>query len=71
MYHMGKYDTKIYEKAMNAFDCLGVYECARGYLRYEEMRKLSPLKISELHMRNLNGERWDDMIDELIAQKLP
>ena len=48
----------------------GGLPCARGYLRYEEMRKLSPLKISELHMRNLNGERWDDMIDELIAQGL-
>jgi hypothetical protein len=67
---MGKYDAKIYEAAMNTFDDLGAYECARGYLRYEEMRKLSPLKISELHMRNLNGERWDDMIDELIAQGL-
>ena len=49
---------------------VGGLECARGYLRYEEIRKLSPLKISELHMRNLNGERWDDMIDELIAQRL-
>lgn len=68
---MGKYDAKIYKKAIAVFDDLGAYECARGYLRYEEMRKLSPLKISELHMRNLNGERWDDMIDELIAQRLP
>jgi hypothetical protein len=68
---MGKYDAKIYETAMNAFDDLGAYKCARGYLRYEEMRKLSPLKISELHIRNLEGEQWDDMIDELITQKLP
>ena len=68
---MGKYDGTIYNEAMRVFDIRGAYECARGYLRYEEMRKLSPLKISELHIRNLNGERWDDMIDELIAQKLP
>ena len=38
-----------------------------GYERYEKARKLNPRAFTALHKRNLAGERFDDMIDELGA----
>jgi hypothetical protein len=42
-------------------------ELAIGWLRYEALRKLTPQKYTELHRRNMAGERFDDMVDELVA----
>lgn len=44
----------------------GAYEAARGFLRYEKVRTLNLPQMAELTARNLHGERFDDMIDELI-----
>lgn len=41
---------------------------ALGFLRYEALRKLNPRQFAEIHKRNLNGERFDDMIDQLITK---
>jgi len=41
-------------------------ELALGFARYEALRKLNPRQFAEIHQRNLNGERFDDMIDELV-----
>lgn len=43
-------------------------ELAIGWLRYEALRKLTPSKFADLHKRNINGERFDDMVDELVAE---
>ncbi len=47
-------------------DDVGEHECARGYLRYEKMRTLNLRALHELHDRNMQGEKMDDMIDDII-----
>ncbi len=42
-------------------------ELAIGWMRYKALRALSPHQYDELHRRNLKGERFDDMVDELVA----
>lgn len=42
-------------------------EMAVGYLRYEALRRLNPTQFAELHRRNLAGERFDDIVDEMIG----
>lgn len=39
-----------------------------GYLRYEVTRKLNPKDYADLWQRCLKGERFDDMIDDLIRK---
>ncbi len=50
-----------------------IYEAAErleelllAHNRYEAVRKCSPRKFSELYDRNMKGERFDTLIDELI-----
>ena len=43
-------------------------ELALGFLRYEALRKLTPRKFSELHVRNLRGENFDEMVDKLVVE---
>ena len=45
-----------------------IRELALGYLRYETIRKLSPRQYTELHQRNLKGENFDGMVDELVVK---
>ncbi len=47
------------------------YEMARGFLRYEAYRKLKPPECAELYKRNIAGENFDDLIDELILKLTP
>ena len=42
-------------------------ELAVGFARYEALRKLKPYQFEELHKRNLAGENFDAMVDELVA----
>lgn len=44
-----------------------VDELAIGWMRYKALRRLTPQKYTAIHMRNLAGERFDDMVDELVA----
>ena len=41
-------------------------ELAIGFARYEALRKLNPRQYRELHDRNMKGERFDDMVDNLV-----
>ena len=41
-------------------------EAVIGYLRYEELRKLNVNQFAELFKRNIAGENFDKMVDELI-----
>ena len=38
-------------------------------LRYGVLRKLSPREFTELFKRNLNGENFDNMVDELVIRE--
>jgi len=44
-------------------------ELALGWLRYEALRKLTPRHYAELCSRNLNGENFDQMVTDLIANE--
>lgn len=41
---------------------------AHGYLRYEALRKLNATQFGSLVSRNLAGENFDGMVDELIVK---
>lgn len=41
-------------------------EIALGYLRYEALRKINGFQFTTLRGRNLNGENFDGMVDELV-----
>lgn len=43
-------------------------ELAVGFLRYEALRKLNPRQYSEICARNLKGENFDTMIDDLLTE---
>lgn len=47
------------------------FELALGHLRYEALRKLTPLQFAALHKRNLAGENFDEMVDVLVLHKIP
>ena len=42
-------------------------ELVIGWMRYKALRALTPSQFAVLHRRNLAGERFDDMVDELVA----
>ena len=44
------------------------HELAVGWLRYEALRLLTPLKFAQLYQFNLNGENFDDMVTKLIIK---
>ena len=44
-----------------------VDELAIGWMRYKAIRALTPLKFTDLVRRNLAGERFDDMVDAMVA----
>lgn len=45
-----------------------VDELALGYLRYEAIRKVNTQYFAELFTRNLKGENFDKMVDDLVIQ---
>ena len=44
-------------------------ELALGFIRYEALRKLNPSQYRELYERNLTGENFDRMVDNLVLDK--
>lgn len=59
----------ILQKLTETFEGKSKTDLALGYLRYEALRKLTPRQFSELYMRNLKGENFDQMINELIVKE--
>lgn len=43
-------------------DTRSIEELAKGYMMYEEVRRLGVHEFQNLHKRNMNGERFDDMV---------
>ena len=60
--------TKLTELTRKALLKNNAPELALGYLRYEALRRLTPRQFSELNARNLKGENFDRMVDELIVK---
>jgi hypothetical protein len=46
-------------------------DLAAGYLRYEALRKLDWFAFKDLCARNIRGENFDDMVDELVLKGKP
>ena len=44
-------------------------EAAKGLFWYEALRLCNVNQFSEIHSRNLSGERFDDLVDE-FAKKI-
>lgn len=44
-------------------------EAAQGHARYEALRLRNPHTYAELIERNIAGEAFDDMVDELVKAK--
>ena len=42
-------------------------DVCHGFLRYEALRKLNIVEFAALYTRNLAGENFDSMVDELIG----
>lgn len=68
--HQSKIQQRLRPLVLDTIDRVGSYESAKGWLRYEKMRKLNMPELIELRARNMDGEMWDDMIDELIADEI-
>ena len=60
----------VYEKyGRDSFSYAGEHnELVLGYLRYEALRKLTPYQYEKLCKRNLKGENFDGMVDELVIK---
>ena len=43
-------------------------EWLQGYLRYEILRKCNPSDYAKLWERSLKGERFDDLVDEMLKE---
>ena len=43
-------------------------EIILGYLRYESLRKLSPMEYTALYQRNLHGENFDEMVTKIVIE---
>lgn len=55
-------------KASAAMESKNIAELTQGYLRYEEVRRLNITQFEKICVRNINGENFDEMIDELVVK---
>lgn len=55
-------------RVINAIALRTSSELALGYLRYEALRNLNARELGDLHKRNMSGENFDDLVDELIVK---
>ncbi len=65
--HANRLQQAIRDRVLEVMNTESAFECAKGFLRYETLRKLNIPELTDLHRRNLHGERFDDMVDELIT----
>lgn len=61
-------NKKIYEWAIARTERnFNQTELAIGCARYVALRRLNPSQFAEHHRRNIQGENFDKMIDDLIV----
>jgi cobalamin biosynthesis protein CobT len=53
-------------KASSAMESKNIAELTQGYLRCEALRRLTITQFENLCIRNVNGENFDDMVDQLV-----
>ncbi len=54
---------------LHGINAMSMREAAQGHARYEVLRCLNPREFTELYMRGVAGERFDDMVDDLVKEK--
>lgn len=47
----------------------GEVRLAHASIRYEALRRLGPVKFAALHERNLAGENFDGMVDQIAVHQ--
>lgn len=63
-----KCDAEVKQRAWFIAETMPKSILALAYLRYEVIRKLNPRDFTVLFDRNLSGENFDSMIDEMISR---
>jgi len=61
---------KMIDESENLLNTIDGIEAAKGYLRYETIRKLNFFQIENIFIRNLKGKNFDEMIDRLTLERL-
>lgn len=60
---------KMHPLILRTIDAEGNYERAKGWLRYEVLRTMDIHRFTELVNRNVAGENFDEMVDQIIVER--
>lgn len=64
-----KLQQKMRPLVLRTIDTEGDYERAKGWLRYEVLRTMDIRRFTELVNRNVAGENFDEMVDQIIVER--
>ena len=64
-----KLQQKMRPLVLRTIDTEGDYERAKGWLRYEVLRAMDIRRFTELVNRNVAGENFDEMVDQIIVER--
>ena len=64
-----KIQQKLRPLVLKTINTVGDYERAKGWLRYEVLRNMDIRRFTELVNRNVAGENFDEMVDQIIVER--
>ena len=64
-----KIQQKMRPLVLHTINTEGDYERAKGWLRYEAIRTMHIRRFTELVNRNIAGENFDEMVDQIIVER--
>ena len=64
-----KIQQKMRPLVLHTINTEGDYERAKGWLRYEALRTMDIRRFTELVNRNIAGENFDEMVDQIIVER--
>ena len=64
-----KLQQKMRPLVLHTINTEGDYERAKGWLRYEALRTMDIRRFTELVNRNIAGENFDEMVDQIIVER--
>ena len=64
-----KIQQKMRPLVLHTINTEGDYERAKGWLRYEVLRTMHIRRFTELVNRNIAGENFDEMVDQIIVER--
>ena len=64
-----KIQQKMRPLVLHTINTEGDYERAKGWLRYEVLRTMDIRRFTELVDRNIAGENFDEMVDQIIVER--